>query len=98
VVGLEPSCTAVFRSDAAELFPDDQDVLRLRDHTLTLAELLAEHTPATIRRPSASPCWPGSTATSTPTWASTAKIMDEKPRRSTPADGGIGGRTLACGP
>jgi FAD/FMN-containing dehydrogenase/Fe-S oxidoreductase len=45
VVGLEPSCTAVFRSDAAELFPDDQDMLRLRDHTLTLAELLTEHTP-----------------------------------------------------
>jgi Fe-S oxidoreductase len=45
VVGLEPSCTAVFRADAAELFPDDQDVLRLRDHVLTLAELLGEHTP-----------------------------------------------------
>ena len=45
VVGLEPSCTSVFRGDAAELFPDDQDVHRLRDHTLTLAELLAEHTP-----------------------------------------------------
>ncbi len=45
VVGLEPSCTAVFRGDAPELFPDDQDVLRLRDHTLTLAELLADHTP-----------------------------------------------------
>jgi FAD/FMN-containing dehydrogenase/Fe-S oxidoreductase len=45
VVGLEPSCTAVFRGDAAELFPDDQDVLRLRDHTLTLAELLTGHTP-----------------------------------------------------
>jgi FAD/FMN-containing dehydrogenase/Fe-S oxidoreductase len=45
VVGLEPSCTAVFRSDAAELFPDDQDVHRLRDHTVTLAELLTEHTP-----------------------------------------------------
>jgi Fe-S oxidoreductase len=45
VVGLEPSCTAVFRSDAPELFPDDQDVLRLRDHTVTLAELLTEHTP-----------------------------------------------------
>jgi FAD/FMN-containing dehydrogenase/Fe-S oxidoreductase len=45
VVGLEPSCTATFRSDAAELFPDDQDVLRLRDHMLTLAELLTEHTP-----------------------------------------------------
>jgi Fe-S oxidoreductase len=55
VVGLEPSCTAVFRSDAAELFPDDQDVLRLRDHTLTLAELLTEHTPGytppAVRRP-----------------------------------------------
>ncbi|MGI8577950.1 MAG: FAD-binding and (Fe-S)-binding domain-containing protein [Nocardioidaceae bacterium] len=45
VVGLEPSCTAVFRADAAELFPDDQDVLRLRDHTVTLAELLTQHTP-----------------------------------------------------
>jgi FAD/FMN-containing dehydrogenase/Fe-S oxidoreductase len=45
VVGLEPSCTSVFRGDAPELFPDDQDVARLRDHTLTLAELLTEHTP-----------------------------------------------------
>jgi Fe-S oxidoreductase len=45
VVGLEPSCTTVFRSDAAELFPDDLDVHRLRDHTLTLAELLTRHTP-----------------------------------------------------
>jgi FAD/FMN-containing dehydrogenase/Fe-S oxidoreductase len=55
VVGLEPSCTAVFRADAAELFPDDQDVLRLRDHTLTLAELLTRHTPGwrppRLRRP-----------------------------------------------
>ncbi len=45
VVGLEPSCTAMFRADAAELFPDDQDVLRLRDHVVTLAELLEQHTP-----------------------------------------------------
>ncbi|MFI5678992.1 FAD-binding and (Fe-S)-binding domain-containing protein [Streptomyces cellulosae] len=45
VVGLEPSCTAVFRSDAAELFPGDQDVRRLRDQTVTLAELLTEHSP-----------------------------------------------------
>jgi FAD/FMN-containing dehydrogenase/Fe-S oxidoreductase len=45
VVGLEPSCTAVFRSDAGDLFPDDQDVRRLREHTLTLAELLTRHTP-----------------------------------------------------
>ncbi len=45
VVGLEPSCTAVFRSDAPDLFGDDRDVLRLRDKTVTLAELLHEHTP-----------------------------------------------------
>ncbi|MFI6930788.1 FAD-binding and (Fe-S)-binding domain-containing protein [Streptomyces sp. NPDC050287] len=45
VVGLEPSCTAVFRSDAAELFPGDHDVRRLRDQTVTLAELLTEHSP-----------------------------------------------------
>jgi FAD/FMN-containing dehydrogenase/Fe-S oxidoreductase len=44
VVGLEPSCTAVFRSDMHELLPDDQDANRLRDHTVTLAELLTEHT------------------------------------------------------
>nr|WP_308042412.1 FAD-binding and (Fe-S)-binding domain-containing protein [Micromonospora sp. PLK6-60] len=45
VVGLEPSCTAVFRSDAHELFPADEDVTRLRQQTVTLAELLHEHTP-----------------------------------------------------
>ncbi len=45
VVGLEPSCTAVFRSDASELFPDDQDVTKLRQQTVTLAELLHDHTP-----------------------------------------------------
>jgi FAD/FMN-containing dehydrogenase/Fe-S oxidoreductase len=44
VVGLEPSCTAVFRADAAELFPDDLDVQRLREQTVTLAELLDAHT------------------------------------------------------
>ncbi|MFZ2013699.1 MAG: FAD-binding and (Fe-S)-binding domain-containing protein [Nocardioides sp.] len=44
VLGLEPSCTSVFRSDLHELFPDDQDAHRLKDHTVTLAELLTEHT------------------------------------------------------
>jgi Fe-S oxidoreductase len=44
VVGLEPSCTAVFRSDMHEFFPDDQDAHRLKDHVVTLAELLTEHT------------------------------------------------------
>ncbi len=45
IVGLEPSCTAVLRSDAAELFPADHDVRRLQRQTVTLAELLHEHTP-----------------------------------------------------
>ena len=44
VLGLEPSCTAVFRSDAPDLFPDDLDVARLRNQTVTLAELLTDHT------------------------------------------------------
>jgi FAD/FMN-containing dehydrogenase/Fe-S oxidoreductase len=45
VLGLEPSCTAIFRSDAKELFPSDPDIDRLADHTVTLAELLTRHTP-----------------------------------------------------
>jgi Fe-S oxidoreductase len=40
IVGLEPSCTAVFRDDAPGLFPHDRDVARLREQTRTLAELL----------------------------------------------------------
>ncbi|MER7363419.1 FAD-binding and (Fe-S)-binding domain-containing protein [Nonomuraea wenchangensis] len=40
IVGLEPSCTAVFRDDAANLLPGDQDVTRLAEQTKTLAELL----------------------------------------------------------
>ncbi len=42
-VGLEPSCTAVLRSDAPELLPDDPDVRRLANRTRTLAELLDDH-------------------------------------------------------
>ncbi|GAA1017475.1 dimethylmenaquinone methyltransferase [Acrocarpospora pleiomorpha] len=43
VVALEPSCTAVLRADAAELFPHDLDMARLRAQTVTLAELLDRH-------------------------------------------------------
>ena len=53
VVGLEPSCTAVFRSDAVELFPHDDDVRRLQQQTVTFAELLGrcdDWQPPTIRR------------------------------------------------
>ena len=41
VVGLEPSCTAALRSDAAELLPDDPRADALAAAVKTLAELLA---------------------------------------------------------
>jgi FAD/FMN-containing dehydrogenase/Fe-S oxidoreductase len=40
VVGLEPSCTAVLRQDAAELLPDDARARALATSVRTLAELL----------------------------------------------------------
>ncbi|WP_432994534.1 FAD-binding and (Fe-S)-binding domain-containing protein [Dactylosporangium sp. CA-233914] len=45
MVGLEPSCTAVFRSDLGELFGRDQDADRLARQTATLAELLTDRAP-----------------------------------------------------
>ncbi|MFB9833535.1 FAD-binding and (Fe-S)-binding domain-containing protein [Actinoallomurus acaciae] len=45
VVGLEPSCTAVFRSDAPELLDGDPDVKLLSEQTVSLAELLADRVP-----------------------------------------------------
>jgi Fe-S oxidoreductase len=40
IVGLEPSCTAVLRSDLLELLPDDPRAQQVADATRTLAELL----------------------------------------------------------
>jgi Fe-S oxidoreductase len=40
IVGLEPSCTAVLRADAAELLPDDPRAGQVRSAIKTLAELL----------------------------------------------------------
>jgi FAD/FMN-containing dehydrogenase/Fe-S oxidoreductase len=40
IVGLEPSCTAVLRSDVTELLPDDPRATRVRAATKTLAEQL----------------------------------------------------------
>jgi Fe-S oxidoreductase len=40
IVGLEPSCAAVFRDEMVNLFPDDEDALRLKRQVLTLSELL----------------------------------------------------------
>ncbi|MFZ4237948.1 FAD-binding and (Fe-S)-binding domain-containing protein [Streptomyces murinus] len=51
VIGLEPSCTAVFRSDAPELLPDDPDVRRLAGQVRTFAEQLVHHAPDGWRPP-----------------------------------------------
>jgi FAD/FMN-containing dehydrogenase/Fe-S oxidoreductase len=45
MVGLEPSCTAVFRSDAGDLLGRRVDVERLAAQTNTLAEFLADRAP-----------------------------------------------------
>ncbi len=42
VVGLEPSCVAVFRDEMMNLMPEDQDAQRLSGQTYLLSELLAE--------------------------------------------------------
>ncbi len=40
LVGLEPSCTAVFRDELGELFPDNEDARRLGRQTYLLSEFL----------------------------------------------------------
>ncbi|HEX6902449.1 MAG TPA: FAD-binding and (Fe-S)-binding domain-containing protein [Thermoanaerobaculia bacterium] len=42
VVGLEPSCVAVFRDELVNLFPDDERARRLSAQTFTLAEFLVQ--------------------------------------------------------
>jgi FAD/FMN-containing dehydrogenase/Fe-S oxidoreductase len=42
IVGIEPSCTAVLRSDIHELLPGDEDAAAVAKSVRTLAELLAE--------------------------------------------------------
>jgi FAD/FMN-containing dehydrogenase/Fe-S oxidoreductase len=44
VVGLEPSCTALFRGELTDLLPHDAHAARLRELTTTFGELLAHHT------------------------------------------------------
>ena len=52
VVGLEPSCTAVFRGELTELLPGDDDAARLQRQTRTFAELLADRADSfDVRRP-----------------------------------------------
>jgi Fe-S oxidoreductase len=40
VVGLEPSCIAVFRDELTNLFPNNQDAIRLKRLAFTLGEFL----------------------------------------------------------
>ncbi|NUR81524.1 MAG: FAD-binding oxidoreductase [Dermatophilaceae bacterium] len=42
IIGIEPSCTAVLRSDVHELLPGDEDAALVSSRVRTLAELLAE--------------------------------------------------------
>jgi FAD/FMN-containing dehydrogenase/Fe-S oxidoreductase len=45
VVGLEPSCVAVFRDELGNLLPHDRDAQRLASQTFTLSELLERYRP-----------------------------------------------------
>lgn len=47
IVGVEPSCTAVLRSDLLELFPDDPRAQVIAKNTFTLAEVLTGRSPVT---------------------------------------------------
>ncbi len=45
VVGLEPSCVAVFRDEMMNLFPMDEDARRLSSNTFILSEFLEKKAP-----------------------------------------------------
>ncbi|HVA50757.1 MAG TPA: FAD-linked oxidase C-terminal domain-containing protein [Pirellulales bacterium] len=45
LVGLEPSCVAVFRDELRSLFPMDEDAKRLQQQTFTLAEFIEKYAP-----------------------------------------------------
>lgn len=45
IVGLEPSCVTVFRDELTNLFPNDEDALRLRQQTFLFSEFLQKKAP-----------------------------------------------------
>jgi FAD/FMN-containing dehydrogenase/Fe-S oxidoreductase len=49
IIGLEPSCTAVFRSDIRDLLPHDEDAHRIRSQVHTFAEALTRLAPRAAR-------------------------------------------------
>src|SRR5438094_3180306 len=51
MIGLEPSCTAVFRDELTQIFPQNEEAIRLSQQTFTFAEFLEKFVP-TYRFPS----------------------------------------------
>lgn len=51
VIGLEPSCVAVFRDELVNFFSDDPIALRLSSHVFTLAEFLTRYAPDYVPGP-----------------------------------------------
>src|SRR5438094_745366 len=45
VIGLEPSCTAVFRDQRTEIFPQNEQAIRLSQQTFTFAEFFKKFAP-----------------------------------------------------
>ncbi len=62
VVGLEPSCVAVFRDELMNLFPMDEDAKRLSQQTFILSEFLEKKAPDYRCRSSSARPWCRSTA------------------------------------
>ena len=54
VVGIEPSCAAVFKDELVQLWPNDEDAQRLSKQTHHFSEFMAKHVegwaPPTLRR------------------------------------------------
>ena len=80
VVGLEPSCTAVWRGDAAELLPGDERVAAVRSGVLTLAELLSRTDGWSPPDLSGSRSSLSRTATTPPSWAGHRRRAAERQR------------------
>ena len=45
LIGLEPSCTAVFRDELTEMLPQNEEARRLQKQTFTVAEFLMKRAP-----------------------------------------------------
>jgi FAD/FMN-containing dehydrogenase/Fe-S oxidoreductase len=43
IVGLEPSCTSVFRDELTNVFPDDERARKLAERSVTFSEFLIRH-------------------------------------------------------